>query len=575
MARAAMARAAMARASLDRLRSEWLDRRVDGHWRGRLSTSALSTATAVSALSALTLSAGNDANRRRLIERGMRYLSDAANADGGFGDTDRSHSNIATTYLVTAADELSRSAGGPTLAPEMRSAAAAYIQRSGGRRGLRERYGKDRTFVVPILTNLAIAGLVPWRDVPQLPFEAAAVPPSWYRRVRMPVVSYAIPALVAIGWVRHHHRPTRVLPLRMVRNAATRRTGRVLRAMQPDSGGYLEATPLTSFVLMALASCRRTETAVAADAERFLADSIREDDGWPIDTDLATWATSLSITALASDPDDDGSWNTPPLRDWLVSCQHRQRHPFTGADPGGWGWTDLSGAVPDGDDTPAAILALQHLGDPSGPIAAGRQWLAGLQNRDGGVPTFCRGWGRLPFDRSSVDLTAHALRSGGIDAAAAVRFIERRQNDDGSWSPLWFGDQDHVDEDNPIYGTSRVLLAAEHLPGERVRRGVEFLRRSAANVRGVEMIALTLDGLLAGGVAADDPTVDDLLVRLCASIERGDHQRPEPIGFYFAKLWYHEEAYPYVFAMAALGRYLSQVNLAEYEDVLGEPNGGA
>ncbi|MEZ6048428.1 MAG: hypothetical protein R3C11_23220 [Planctomycetaceae bacterium] len=38
-------------------------------------------------------------------------------------------------------------------------------------------------------------------------------------------------------------------------------------------------------------------------------------------------------------------------------------------------------------------------------------WLLDLQNRDGGWPTFCRGWGALPFDRSAPDLTAHALRA--------------------------------------------------------------------------------------------------------------------------------------------------------------------
>ena len=32
---------------------------------------------------------------------------------------------------------------------------------------------------------------------------------------------------------------------------------------------------------------------------------------------------------------------------------------------------------------------------------AGVTWLLDLQNRDGGIPTFCRGWTNLPFDRSS------------------------------------------------------------------------------------------------------------------------------------------------------------------------------
>src|SRR4029079_14402375 len=40
-----------------------------------------------------------------------------------------------------------------------------------------------------------------------------------------------------------------------------------------------------------------------------------------------------------------------------------------------------------------------------------RNWIRDLQNHDGGWPTFCRGWGHLPFDRSGSDLTAHNLRA--------------------------------------------------------------------------------------------------------------------------------------------------------------------
>ena len=79
------------------------ERTPDGHWVGELSSSALSTATAVSAalvrrrgsgLGGLTLS------NSTLISRGVAYLACQQNPDGGFGDTDLSHSNIATTYLV-------------------------------------------------------------------------------------------------------------------------------------------------------------------------------------------------------------------------------------------------------------------------------------------------------------------------------------------------------------------------------------------------------------------------------------------------------------------------------------------
>jgi len=69
----------------------------------------------------------------------------------------------------------------------------------------------------------------------------------------------------------------------------------------------------------------------------------------------------------------------------------------------------------DADDTAGALLALRHLGplddELRAPALAGLNWLLDLQNRDGGIPTFCRGWSHLPFDRSSPDLTAHALRA--------------------------------------------------------------------------------------------------------------------------------------------------------------------
>jgi len=108
-------------------------------------------------------------------------------------------------------------------------------------------------------------------------------------------------------------------------------------------------------------------------------------------------------------------------------------HPYTNADPGGWAWTDLPGGVPDADDTPGAMLALLRGGtaewaEIGESIEAGSGWLLSLQNRDGGWPTFCRGWGTLPFDRSSQDITAHVLRAlmaaEAVNPAMAARFEE-------------------------------------------------------------------------------------------------------------------------------------------------------
>ena len=64
--------------------------------------------------------------------------------------------------------------------------------------------------------------------------------------------------------------------------------------IQPTTGGFLEATPLTSFVSMSLAASRPARiTTVVRHGVDFLARSVRDDGSWPIDTNLATWATTL------------------------------------------------------------------------------------------------------------------------------------------------------------------------------------------------------------------------------------------------------------------------------------------
>ena len=108
-------------------------------------------------------------------------------------------------------------------------------------------------------------------------------------------MSYALPALIAIGQVRHRFAPSRNPFTRSLRDGVKRRTHTALREMQPESGGYLEATPLTSFVVMSLAGAGQGDSPVVDAGVQFLVDSMRPDGSWPIDTNLATWVTTLSI----------------------------------------------------------------------------------------------------------------------------------------------------------------------------------------------------------------------------------------------------------------------------------------
>ena len=609
-----------------------------GYWVGELSTSALSTATAVMALLQVAQAkpSGSDGSAVRsynirslpnLIERGVAWLIANQNTDGGWGDTSKSFSNISTTMLCHATLIATRNASAAVpmaLSAEQCSArdqsisrAATYIDQEGGIPALIKRYGKDKTFSVPILTHCALAGLVPWSQVPRLPFELSCIPASWYAMAKFPVVSYALPALIAIGQVRHHHGKTWNPITRLTRWLARDRSLAVLQKIQPINGGFLEAAPLTSFVSMSLAGMGLANHPVVVRAIDFLIQSVRPDGSWPIDTNLTTWATTLAVNALKNDLPEAGR---TPILGWLLDQQYKKVHPYTNAAPGGWAWTDLPGGVPDADDTPGAILAVSqlanldavHADEPAGVAGNQRQreaahredcelaidnglyWLLGLQNRDGGFPTFCRGWGTLPFDRSSPDITAHSLRAlhvwlrrhplpefdidqpiedNTVDVGVFGRihqgveqgfaYLERVQRPNGSWLPLWFGNQHVPNDENPVYGTSRVLRAFRdcHRWNDQARRGAEWLR-SVQNVDGgwggdrgapstVEETALALDALLEDVQNATDSVwrgVEWLLSR----VEEGTWTNPSPIGFYFAKLWYFEAIYPLVWTVGAL-----------------------
>ena len=632
-----------------------------GWWTGRLSTSALSTATAVMALHKAVAATSDETQRRRwqeLASRGLKWLAEHQNSDGGWGDTVLSISNISTTMLAHAVFRVHERAkscegndpGEPRVAqvaltvtrhgprpPESRAAAqwdvviessASYIAKSGGVAAVIKRYGKDRTFSVPILTHCALAGIVEWKNVIPLPFELACVPQRLFAAVRMPVVSYALPALIAIGQVIFRHQGHWNPVIRFIRRKAIAPSLRVLESIQPPHGGFLEATPLTSFVCMSLLGCDLFDHAVTQRCLQFIEASVREDGSWPIDTNLTTWVTTLSVNALGerlgvSPPSDDEQTRRADalplaIRSWLLSQQYRQIHPYTHAAPGGWSWTNLPGGVPDADDTPGAMLALMNMRGPGevfspeevASLRAAAIWLLDLQNRDGGWPTFCRGWGTLPFDRSSCDLTAHVLRAlnlwlkrvPGIETALrmrseqsmkrGVRFLKNMQRPDGTWLPLWFGHQFNEDDENPLYGTSRVVRALATIGQESsgcCQKAVRWILDNQNTDGGwsarhglessVEETGLALESLaslrkgsaiVAGGVpGVHNTTKRDSL--LCNSIDRaaqwlavkvnaGTVDQPAPIGFYFARLWYFEELYPIIFAAAGLNRWRTTVN---------------
>ncbi len=557
--------------ALDRARAHLLACSGDsGFWIGHLSSSALAAATALGALS-LAGDGGDDVRRRDAV----RWLVANRNADGGWGDTPASPTNLPTTVLVAAGLRLAGQAWPDGLAACLETLAGP----AGLNAALERAYGEDHTFSVPIRMMAAAAGLLPWGPVPGLPFELAVVPRRLMPVLRLDVVSYALPALIGVGIGVHAHAARRGSGWHL-RELAVPSALRRLGKLQPQDGGFLEAVPLTAFVAMGLVVASHAGHPVVEAGVRFLRSTQRDDGSWPIDTNLAVWLTTGAVQALAAGGLPAGL-NVDDLERWILGRQYHAIHPYTGAAAGGWGWTHLPGGVPDADDTAGALLALRALRGPATPadtaVRDGCRWLIDLQNRDGGWPTFCRGWGRLPFDRSAPDITAHALRALAAwpdadrrSAAARQRglaWLDRTQAAEGYWTPLWFGNQYASQHGNPVYGTSRVLagLADSAAAQGMVDRGVAWLLGAQGPEGGwggapgvapsVEETALAVIGLAPwcrhDGVAAALGRARDWLV---ARVEDGTWTKPTPIGLYFSSLWYDESVYPVMWSAEALAR---------------------
>jgi len=685
------------------VRAELLsERTADGHWGGRLASSPLATASAISALvvahhrdtdDALRESvAGNGQIIEQLVQgdlsellvESVHWLARHQNPDGGWGDCERAQSNIAATMLVQAAFRLT---GIPAKYADLMARADQYVTMHGAASGLWRQYGQNKTFVTAILANCALADMVSWRQVPTLPFELVCLPKRWQDRFPAPVPRQSIAAFVALGRAKHYHDPTRNPVTRMIRRALRVKSLAVLERLQAPDGGFLDSTPWTAFVLMCLASAGCRDHRVIERAIEFLLSSVRADASWPVENNRAIWNTTLALNNLVADSaatasqaaqTNPSSAHTRGLYraswediaragevridtsvvgtsrqthcqtaqedsggddfvldegclNWLLERQHQQRSQVTEVPPGGWSWSDSPDALPNTTATAAALLALIHWRRRFAELHIERieraadqaiAWLVGLQNEDGGWPTFYRD-GSSSFDASASDVTAHALRAlaawqrqrrsevsligpppsqSNWDESLTpaikrgLRYLESQQNADGSFIPLWFGNEHHRDGHNPVYGTAQVLLSSAELgrldsdmalraarwlisaqhanggwgppraprdysgaekDGFRAWRGNEALAKFCS----VEETALAVSALmpLAATNQAVPRALSGGLTWLAAAVEQDTHRQGAVLGFYPAKLWYHERLYPLLFAAGALSLAVRQL----------------
>jgi squalene-hopene/tetraprenyl-beta-curcumene cyclase len=144
--------------------------------------------------------------------------------------------------------------------------------------------------------------------------------------------------------------------------------------------------------------------------------------------------------------------------------------------------------------------------------------------------------------------------------------------------PLWFGNQDLPDDINPCYGTAKVLQAyfeCDLIDTPEAQNGLKWILSHQNDDGGfgggpsvrwknvslgsstVEETALCAEALLGSGERLHRDAANRATHWLERAARSDSIATFNPIGFYFAKLWYHEKLYPLVFSTAALARQKS------------------
>jgi len=208
------------------------------------------------------------------------------------------------------------------------------------------------------------------------------------------------------------------------------------------------------------------------------------------DTGLAGHAIAEGFGAAAPEVAAANAW----LRQrQILDCVGDWAAARPQAPPGGWAFQYTNDHYPDVDDTAVVGMLLHRQADPAhaDSIARARDWIIGMQGRDGGWGAFDADndhmyLNHIPFadhgallDPSTADVTARCvsfLAQIGHAAdepvmARALAWLRRAQEADGSWFGRW--------GTNYIYGTWSVLCALNAAgvpPGDdAVRQAVAFL----------------------------------------------------------------------------------------------------
>jgi squalene-hopene/tetraprenyl-beta-curcumene cyclase len=332
---------------------------------------------------------------------------------------------------------------------------------------------------------------------------------------------------------------------------------------------------------------------------------IREEEAYCQPCVSPVWDTALTCHAMTEAGSDAAISSVKKGLDWLLPKQVLDlkgdwavKRPDV--RPGGWAFQYNNAYYPDLDDTAVVVMSMDRIRRENGgsgydaAIARGREWIEGMQSRDGGWAAFDVNnleyyLNNIPFsdhgallDPPTEDVTGRCISmlaqlgetvENSKMVAAGVEYLRRTQLPDGSWYGRWGM--------NFIYGTWSVLCALNAVgvshQDPMIRKAADWLLsvqnddggwgEDAVSYRldygGLERAPTTasqtawaLLGLMAAGEVANPVVARGVEYLMATQSEKGtwDEQRYTATGFpRVFYLRYH--GYPRFFPLWALARY--------------------
>ncbi len=322
------------------------------------------------------------------------------------------------------------------------------------------------------------------------------------------------------------------------------------------------------------------------------------------------WDTTLTCHALIEAGSDAAMASAKQGLDWLVPKQVLElkgdwavKRPDVRS--GGWAFQYNNDYYPDLDDTAVVVMSMdrmrRHDGDAGydTAIARGREWIEGMQSRDGGWAAFDVNnleyyLNNIPFsdhgallDPPTEDVTARCISmlaqlgetvQSSKHVADGVDYLRRTQHPEGSWYGRWGM--------NFIYGTWSVLNALNAAgvshQDPAMRKAVDWLV-SAQNedggwgedavsyrldYRGLErapstasQTAWALLGLMAAGEVGHPCVARGIQYLMATQTEKGLWDEPRYTATGFPRVFYlRYHGYPKFFPLWALARYRNLKN---------------